>query len=380
MFNRAELKENAKKILSKNYWWTVLVTLIFGIICGSGTGININLGNSGFTSTGIDSSTIDEFGNIINESSNIGFMEDLEYYLGTFFLNMHINRMLGFYLTVLSVVLIASMVLYFFVFNPIHVGCRRWFLKNRKEKAELNEIVFAFTHGYKNVVKVMFFMRLKIVLWTLLLIIPGIIKSYEYRMIPYLLAENPEMDMNEAFMRSKKLMDGNKFDTFVLELSFIGWTILSGCVCGILNIFYVAPYMELTNTELYVCLCQGRGKYFNENADLGNNNGNGGYNSTNQNGNGGYGSANQNGNGGYNSSNQSGNGGYNSSNQNGYGTYNSYEPQNSGYGTYNNPQNGNYGGENTQQNQNVNNEPPMNYNSGTTYNDANNNSNDSGEN
>ena len=58
-------------------------------------------------------------------------------------------------------------------------------------------------------------------LWSLLLIIPGIVKSYEYRMIPYLLADHPEMSKDEAFAASKAMIDGNKWDAFVLDFSFI---------------------------------------------------------------------------------------------------------------------------------------------------------------
>ena len=85
----------------------------------------------------------------------------------------------------------------------------------------------------------------------LLFIIPGIVKSYEYMMIPYLLAEHPEMTRQEAFAESKQMMDGNKWDAFVLDLSFIGWTLLGVCTFGILLVFYVEPYIYLTRAELY---------------------------------------------------------------------------------------------------------------------------------
>lgn len=60
---------------------------------------------------------------------------------------------------------------------------------------------------------------------------------------------------------TKKIMDGNKMDTFVLDLSFFPWILLAAMTCGILSVVYVAPYMALTNTELYVCLCQGKDRY-----------------------------------------------------------------------------------------------------------------------
>ena len=80
---------------------------------------------------------------------------------------------------------------------------------------------------------------------------PGIVKSYEYRMVPYILAENPGMNRSEAFAISKQMMNGQKWDVFVLDLSFIGWHLLSGITLGIVGIFWVNPYVQATNAELY---------------------------------------------------------------------------------------------------------------------------------
>lgn len=63
-------------------------------------------------------------------------------------------------------------------------------------------------------------------LWSLLLVIPGIIKSYSYSMTPYIMAEHPEMTVNEAITESRRIMDGNKFRLFCLGFSFIGWGLL----------------------------------------------------------------------------------------------------------------------------------------------------------
>ena len=135
-------------------------------------------------------------------------------------------------------------------------GCR-FFRRNLEEPANISNITYGYDKNYKNVVKVMFFRDLYIYLWSLLFIIPGIIKSYEYRMIPYLLSENPEMTKEEAFAESKRLMMGQKWETFVLDLSFIGWHILGGFTFGLLNIFYVAPYQLATNAALYETLKYG---------------------------------------------------------------------------------------------------------------------------
>ena len=73
-------------------------------------------------------------------------------------------------------------------------------------------------------------------------------------MIPYILADNPEMSKDEAFALSKKMMDGQKWNAFVLDLSFIGWELLSVLTCGLLSIFYVDPYRAATNAALYEAL------------------------------------------------------------------------------------------------------------------------------
>ena len=76
-------------------------------------------------------------------------------------------------------------------------------------------------------------------------------------MIPYIMAEHPEMTKEQAFALSKQMMSGQKWKTFVLDLSFIGWEILSVCTLGILSIFYVEPYRFMTNAALYERLAYG---------------------------------------------------------------------------------------------------------------------------
>ena len=115
----------------------------------------------------------------------------------------------------------------------------------------VNVFAYGFKSNYLNIVKIMFFRSLFTVLWGLLFIIPGIIKAYEYSMIPYLLSENPDMDMQQAFDESRRMTYGQKWQIFVLDLSFIGWNILSSFTLGLLGIFFVSPYMCLTKAGLY---------------------------------------------------------------------------------------------------------------------------------
>ena len=73
-------------------------------------------------------------------------------------------------------------------------------------------------------------------------------------MIPYILAENPKIQRKKAFKLSKKMMKGNKWKTFILDLSFLGWELLSIFTFGLLNIFYINPYKVATTVELYEVL------------------------------------------------------------------------------------------------------------------------------
>ena len=87
-------------------------------------------------------------------------------------------------------------------------------------------------------------------LWSLLFIIPGIIKAYSYYMSMYILAENKGMSAREAISKSKQMMHGHKMELFVLELSFIGWGIVTAVTFGIAGI-YVHPYMQATMVNFY---------------------------------------------------------------------------------------------------------------------------------
>ena len=86
-------------------------------------------------------------------------------------------------------------------------------------------------------------------LWSLLLVIPGIIKIFSYAAAPFILADNPELTAREALSESKRIMDGHKFDLFVLQLSFFWWYILSAITFGIAYI-YVVPYFQATMANL----------------------------------------------------------------------------------------------------------------------------------
>lgn len=141
------------------------------------------------------------------------------------------------------------------IYNPLIIGWNRVFLDGKNQSAKATLLFSGFVDHYLNGVKIMFIMIVKIFLWSLLFIIPGIIKSYEYFWIPFILADQPTISSKDAFALSKKLSENAKLDTFVLELSFIGWIILGFLCCGI-GVIFVIPYIQATYTEVYVTLCE----------------------------------------------------------------------------------------------------------------------------
>lgn len=122
-------------------------------------------------------------------------------------------------------------------------------LKGKKPVAK--DLIFGFQD--ENLLRGLFaFLRYEIFtfLWTLLLIVPGIIKSISYSQMFYLMAENPKMTAGEAQAKSMKIMEGHKWDYFILQLSFIPWHLLSIVTFGIAEI-YVTPYVSTTNAAFY---------------------------------------------------------------------------------------------------------------------------------
>ena len=106
-----------------------------------------------------------------------------------------------------------------------------------------------FKHYWRNVWG-MLLMGIFIALWSLLFIIPGIIKAFSYAMTPYILQDNPELDASEAIHRSRMMMRGHKFDLFWLYLGFLGWFILCLLTAGI-GFLWLTPYVETAKAAFY---------------------------------------------------------------------------------------------------------------------------------
>lgn len=162
--------------------------------------------------------------------------------INSYYQRIVINPFIGYSLTFISM----------FVLLPLSVGysnSMRVLLETGDNRLANNSFSLGFGN-WLHVVWGMILSTIYIFLWTLLLVIPGIIKSYSYALTPYILVEHPEMSANEAIEESMRLMDGHKFDLFYLQLSFIGWAILSILSLG-LGFFWLIPYQMTAQAAFY---------------------------------------------------------------------------------------------------------------------------------
>ncbi|MDE6374098.1 MAG: DUF975 family protein, partial [Clostridia bacterium] len=136
------------------------------------------------------------------------------------------------------------------VTGPLFLGEAMQFLRLiRGQRVDVSKVFDGFKN-FGNAFLLSLLNNIFIALWSLLFVIPGIIKSYAYSMSFYILADNPNMDANTARVRSIELMRGNKWRLFCLDFSFIGWYLLCGLTFGILT-FWVAPYHMTARTLFY---------------------------------------------------------------------------------------------------------------------------------
>lgn len=263
MWTRKELKDTAKAALKRNYWKILLVSLLLALILGEGAGTAGGAGGAG--AGGSVDEAVTEF-DAADAVSSVTFAplekllsDSMSDSLSDSQIMMAAFGILAVALLIVLIVLAAACAAQALLWNPLEIGMRRFMLRSVDDKAEVREVAYAFDHSYKNVAKTMFFRDLYTFLWTLLFIIPGVYVSYQYRLVPYILAETPDMEYKAVLQRSKEQMNGHKWKAFVLDLSFILWKLLSVITCGIVGIFYVTPYKYLTDAALYRAIC-GKGK------------------------------------------------------------------------------------------------------------------------
>lgn len=289
MWKRKELKASAKKIVKKNYWTAVIVCFLLALLTGEfGTSIigiwkednsmdpnyivnqediiideqvdeekleEAKENGSRYTETieQLNDTQLKIFEAIEANLNSITKSQKYIFKIWDAFNSFNINQTgLGIGISVTALITMAFTII---IANPLTVAGKRYFLKAREEEnTKIGVIGEIFKRGnWINVAIMIFLKNLYNMLWYLT-IIGGIIKSYEYRMIPYILAENPRINRKEAFKLSKEMMKGNKWKIFLLDISFIGWSLLSIFTFGILNILYVNPYKAATTAELYMVL------------------------------------------------------------------------------------------------------------------------------
>lgn len=221
MWTREELKTRGKAAFKANYWRSVAVALILFFVTGSAAAGRAN--RYGEQSGG--------------GSSLYGGFSMQTLILGA---------------SVASAILIIGLVIRIFVLLPLEAGGRHFFSENSRSKAGFGELGKPFSGRYMHVVGTLLLRDIFVGLWSLLFVIPGIIKFWSYRMVPYLAIDYPELSARQTITLSRKMMDGEKARVvFDLYLSFILWFLLSAFTMGIVWVFYVNPYLAATDAELY---------------------------------------------------------------------------------------------------------------------------------
>jgi len=222
---------NAKQVLSRNYWMALLVSFVALLLAGGGQSLIPKITYSFTTGSGHHSYRDYGYGVLPFISGAVSAL----------------------FASIAALAGLAVILFTVFVGLPVAVGKSRYFMESRVGDAPFSSLFSTFGPAYGNVVKVMFLKNLFIGLWSLLLVFPGIYKAYQYRMVDYLLAENPYLTYDRALDLSRQMTDGEKFNMFILDLSFFGWLFLGSMVFTI-GVYFVNPYIEATYAELYAAL------------------------------------------------------------------------------------------------------------------------------
>lgn len=266
-FDRAAYKGWAKAALQRNYWRSVAAGLLLAVSLG-GLGFRVNLNfrmpdfsvvRDGFSDI---SASAGELERALGEMRLPGASEifeglhsaisaqDFALLLGVFGLIAIVGLLGGF----------LAIAFRTFVGNPLSLGGYRFFVKNLDEAEGFSGLGCGFSSGlYMRNVGILFLQKLYIFLWSLLFLVPGIMKHYSWYFVPYLTATHPEMDRRTVFAASEALTQGHRMELFVMELSFLGWDILNTFTAGILGIFWLNPYRQGAFAAAYKTLAAQQG-------------------------------------------------------------------------------------------------------------------------
>lgn len=287
-WNIRQLKTNAKKTIKRNYIQFIIVCIVIAVVAGGYSNSKLNtellqetskvktpsvvnsaakiLDNLGVTTLydneelivskvekkfNLKDATEGVFATIINNSgASKSFLVGILNTINGFVFENHFLEN-----TILAFATALIILFWIFVQNILIVGQDRFFLENKNyDKTNIDRILFIYKiRKTKHIAYIMFCKFFFNFLWCFT-IVGGIIKYYSYRMIPFIIAENPDISRKEVFTLSEKMMNGNKWKAFKLDLSFILWHILSFFTFGILNYLYLNPLIGTTNSELYFTL------------------------------------------------------------------------------------------------------------------------------
>ena len=243
MWTRSLLKSNAKQALQGRYWRSVGLCLLLSLL-GIGYSLPRLTAQYRVTSSQLNGMMS---GPVWQGNAGGGYTSGNEEYL--------LQTLAPFAGVVIIVMLIAAAIglcWAAFLINPLTVGRNRYFMESRQSATPFSTVTSIFRTPYLNVVKVILLTNLKIALGSLL-IIPGIYWSYCYMQVGYLMAENPYLTTRRAMELSKEMMEGEKWNYFVLQLSFFGWLLLCAFTFGIGG-FFLEPYMQATYAEFYAAM------------------------------------------------------------------------------------------------------------------------------
>lgn len=230
MKSAKELRAQARKALQGRYWPAFLASLIASVL--GGTAIS-----SGYTAAGGSSASA------ANSAAQAQLSPE------------EAAVVIGVFLTTLLLVLAVSIV-YTLIGGAVELGYNAFNLKlyETGEKPSL-KLLFSRFSIFGKALWLRILIGIKVFLWTLLFIVPGLIAALRYAMAPYLMAAHPELGASEAIEKSKALMVGNKWRLCCLGLSFFGWYLLAALTAGI-GFFFLAPYVKAAETAFYLALTQ----------------------------------------------------------------------------------------------------------------------------
>ena len=260
MWDRKELKAKGKAAYRANRVTCIIAALLLMIATGAGgvgsagssyNNVQKNINNNSNYSQDVDDLFDDIGDDYYDGSTDFGIEESPN---GSGILTPVFAAVI---IVVVFIALAFGLALGAFLLNPLQVGLHKFFIDNADDQTtslNKNNVGLAFSENYMKVVGSMFTTGIFTALWCLLLIFPGIYKAYCWRLVPYIISENPAIKGSEARKQSAMMMNGSKWDSFVLDLSFLGWKILGAFTLGILNIVFTNPYQAATNAELYLTL------------------------------------------------------------------------------------------------------------------------------